>query len=124
MHMWELLLDCWTDAAQPNTDSLRWIGIGDIVNADVRRLIRKEIRSQLSTDRPLGTGRVTILSDSMTWKRNYFIRAAERVAGALNKRIVSATLSITDIRGCSARASNGSEIDDIFLEMDMILELG
>ncbi|KAJ4388682.1 hypothetical protein N0V93_006141 [Gnomoniopsis smithogilvyi] len=123
MRVWELLTDCWTDAAQANTDSLRWIGISDIVNADIRSLIRKENDIQKSVGRVPGTGRMTIRSDSVTWDENFFIRTVERVAGAFDKRVVSATLSDADIRGVTRPVSNDSEIDNAFVEMNMVLEL-
>lgn len=43
MRLWELIVDCWTDAAQTNAISLCWIGISDIVNMDVRHMIQNEI---------------------------------------------------------------------------------
>lgn len=126
MQTWELLLDCWKDAAKSNTNTLLYVGISDIVNADVRRLIQKEIQSQESSSGTLlETAQVTVGPGSMTWGANYFIRAAERVAAMLNKKVVRATLSTstTNISQSTSRASNGSEIDNIFLELDMILEL-
>lgn len=81
-----------------------------------------EIEAQVSTVRPR-TSRVTVASDSITWGENYFIRAVERAAGAMNRRVVSAALSSVDMRGGTRRASNDLENDDLFLEMSMILEL-
>lgn len=122
MRLWELVIDCWTDADQTNTTSLRWIGIRDIVNAEVRHMIQKEIECQ-GVDGNLNTGQVTVKSDSITWGQNYFIRSAKHVADALNKRLISATQSSTDTREVFGWASNGCESDDMFLEMDMVLEL-
>lgn len=122
MRLWELVIDCWTDAAQANTTSLRWIGISDIVNKDVRLMILKEIQGHGRSGNPR-TGQVIAKPDSITWGQNHFIRSAKHVANALNKRLVSATQSSTDTEGALGWASNDFESDDLFLEMDMVLEL-
>lgn len=122
IHLWELIIDCWTDAAQANTTPLCWIGISDIVNPDVRHMIQREIECHGKSSK-LSTGCVCVKSGSITWDQNYFIRSAKHVADALNKNLISATLSMTDTREVFGWASNGCGGDDIFLEMDMVLEL-
>lgn len=122
MRLWELVIDCWTDAAKANTTSLRWIGISDIVNKDVRLMILKEIQCHGDSGNSR-TGQAIVKPDSITWGQNYFIRSAKHVANALNKRLVSATQSSTDTEGALGWASNDFESDDLLLEMDMVLEL-
>lgn len=122
MRLWELIIDCWTDAAEGKMTSLRWIGISDIVNAEVRHMIQKEIECQGGKGN-LSTGQVTVKSDSITWGQNYFIRSVKHVADTLNKRLISATQLSTDTREGFGWASNGCESDDMLLVMDMVLEL-
>lgn len=122
MRLRELIIDCWTDAAQTNGTSLCWIGISDIVNTDVRHMIQNEIECH-ERGGNLSSGQVTVKSNSITWGQNYFIRSAQHVADALNMSLVNATQSITDTRGAFGPVPSGWESDDVFLEMDMILEL-
>lgn len=122
MRVWELLVDCWANEAQANINSLRWIGINDVVNVDIRKVIRREIETQVSMITSK-TSRIIIASDSITWRANYFTRAAGRAAGALSKRVAKVTYSCVDTSVGARYESVSSQVEDTFLEMNMILEL-
>ncbi|CAN8101530.1 unnamed protein product [Discula destructiva] len=91
MRLWQLILDCWAEAAgDEHVNSLQHIAIGDIINDDVRKDIRIEINSQMSAGVIRnGLGNATVGPSSVTWRTNFFTRAAERVAAALTNKTVA-----------------------------------
>lgn len=91
MYLSQMLLDCWMESGNTN-DSLRYLGIDNIVNEPVRDLITEEWAHQTEEggDRQHEFGTpaqrmITIMpSNSTTWAQNAFIRAGVRLASMLS----------------------------------------
>lgn len=91
--MWlsQMLQDCWMESGNRN-DSLRYLGIDNIVNETVQELITQEWahrgREGEDQQHPFGTPTQKMItltpSDSITWARNTFIQAGVRLAAMLS----------------------------------------
>lgn len=89
MRLWEMVVANWVHGGH-TPDSLRYLGISNIVNARVRQAIRAEWQHQLDQGhKPFGSSdqkMLTITRDtsSSTWVDNYFVRSGLRVAESLS----------------------------------------
>lgn len=84
MRLWELIIDSWIfEGGNPN--SLRYIGLADIINPVIVRQIKREIGDQVSRGRATRgqQEQVTVEPGCLTWKENPFIRCCENVARGL-----------------------------------------
>lgn len=89
MRLWQMIADSWV-AAGNRSDSLRYLAVSLIVNADIRTNIDSEWKHQEDQGQqmPFGTDyeilTITRRNTSVTFDQNHFVRSAVRVAEALS----------------------------------------
>lgn len=88
VRLWEMIVANWVHSSHA-TDSLRFVAFSNIINQDVRDVMREEWIHQIAQGQtPFGTRTQKMLTvtptNSITWNKNYFIRTGAHIAETLS----------------------------------------